>query len=160
MYAIRSYYDVLPKDYPELDFSLMKIVLYEAAPRLLNGMSDKSGKDAVRFLEKLGVEVKLNTMIKDFDGEKITLSEGKTENISNLLWTAGVSGKPLKGIDEKAYGRAGRIKVDAFNRINGLDNVFSIGDSCIMDGDNNYPNGHPQVAQVAIQQAHHSYNFV
>ena len=91
---------VLPKDYPELDFSRMKIRLYEAAPRLLNGMSDKAGKDALKFLEKLGVEVHLNTMIKDYDGENMTLQDGTQYKVQNFVWTAGVGGKRIKGISD------------------------------------------------------------
>jgi len=144
---------VLPKDYPELDFSRMKIFLYEASPRLLNGMSEKSGGKAVEFLKRLGVEVNLNTRIEDYDGDKITLSNQSEQFVSNLIWTAGVSGKQTKGIDATLYTRANRVLVDECNRIKALNNVFAIGDACLLEGDDAYPNGHPQVAQVAIQQA-------
>ncbi len=143
---------VLPKDYPELDFSRMKIRLYEGSPRLLNGMSEKSGQDAVEYLRKLGVEVNLNTVIKDFDGEKLELSTGDTLKSFNLIWTAGVSGRKLNGIPDEKYGRANRIVVDRHNRITGMKNVYAIGDVAIMETPK-YPNGHPQVAQVAIQMA-------
>ena len=144
---------VLPKDYPELDFSRMKIFLYEASPRLLNGMSDRSGEKALEFLHRLGVEVHLNTRIEDYDVDKITLSDKSEQYIRNLIWTAGVCGKQMNGIDHLLYTRGNRILVDRFNRIKGLNNVFSVGDACLLKGDTAYPEGHPQVAQVAIQQA-------
>ena len=145
---------VLPKDYPELDFNQMKIFLYEASDRLLNGMSDKSGRDALRFLQALKVEVKLSTKIEDFDGEKISLSGGKFEYIQNLLWTAGVSGRVIDGLETTSYTRAARLSVNEFNLVDNYTNVFAIGDACLMHGDTTFEKGHPQVAQVAIQQAH------
>ncbi|WP_439182212.1 NAD(P)/FAD-dependent oxidoreductase [Carboxylicivirga taeanensis] len=144
---------VLPKDYPELDFSKMKIMLFEAGPRLLNGMSDHAGRKAVEFLHRLRVEVHLNTRIDDYDGDKISLSDGKELFTRNLIWTAGVSGRPTEGIAKEAYVRGNRIAVDQYNRLEGHANVFAIGDACLLQGDERYPNGHPQVAQVAIQQA-------
>jgi len=143
---------VLPKDYPELDFSRMRIVLYEAGPRLLNGMSEKSGEDAVRYLHKLGVEVKLNTRIENYDGENIVLSNGNSEQISNLFWAAGVSGKKINGMSDESYTRGNRIVVDECNKVVGCDSIFAVGDISLMQTAE-YPNGHPQVAQVAIQQA-------
>ncbi|WP_289053360.1 NAD(P)/FAD-dependent oxidoreductase [Carboxylicivirga marina] len=144
---------VLPKDYPELDFSKMKILLFEAAPRVLNGMSDRAGKKALEFLEKLGVEVRLNTRIDDYDGNKISLSDGATLYARNLIWTAGVSGHQTAGIDSANYTRGNRLLVDNYNRLRPYDSIFAIGDACLIEGDDKYPNGHPQVAQVAIQQA-------
>ena len=143
---------VLPKDYPELDFSKMHIRLYEASPRLLNGMSENSGNKALRFLEKLGVEVHLNTMISDYDGETITLQNKETLKSQNFIWTAGVSGRKIKGIADEAYGRANRILVDGTNKIKDYNNIYAIGDTAYMETEA-FPNGHPQVAQVAIQQA-------
>ncbi len=143
---------VLPKDYPELDFSRMKIRLYEASPHLLNGMSQKAGKDALKFLEKLGVEVHLNTRIKDYDGENMTLEDDTQYKVQNFVWTAGVGGKRIKGIPEEHYVRGNRLAVDRSNQIKGLPDVYALGDTAYMETEN-YPNGHPQVAQVAIQQA-------
>lgn len=144
---------VLPKDYPELDFSQMKIFLYEASPRLLNGMSEQSGKKALQFLEKLGVEVHLNTRIEDYDGDKITLSNGNVVYAQNLLWTAGVSGRIINGINKECYTPSRRLMVDSYNQVVGLDGVYAIGDiACVVD-DDEFERGHPQIAQVAIQQA-------
>lgn len=144
---------VLPKDYPELDFTRMKIFLYEAAPRLLNGMSEQAGKKALAFLERLGVDVQLNTKIEDYDGEVIQLSEGRRVQSKNLIWTAGVSGRRIKGIDGEHYAPNGRLLVDRLNAVPAMEEVYAIGDACCIVGDEVYPKGHPQVAQVAIQQA-------
>ena len=142
---------VLPKDYPELDFSKMKIRLYEAGPRLLNGMSEKSGKDALQFLKKLGVEVHLNTKINDYKNDIIELEDGTKVKSKNFIWTAGVSGRGIKGLAKEDYGRGNRIVVDRNNRLVNHKNIFALGDIALMQTEL-YPNGHPQVAQVAIQQ--------
>ncbi|TRX64001.1 NAD(P)/FAD-dependent oxidoreductase [Carboxylicivirga sp. M1479] len=144
---------VLPKDYPELDFSRMKIYLYEASPRLLNGMSGSSGTKALEFLDRLGVEVNLNTAIADYDGDKITLQNKHELYTKNLIWTAGVSGRRTNGIGADSYGRGNRLQVDKYNKVLGVENIFAIGDACLVFGDKKYEAGHPQVAQVAIQQA-------
>ncbi len=143
---------VLPKDYPELDFSRMKIRLYEAAPRLLNGMSDKAGKDALNFLKKLDVEVHLNTKILDYNGEDMTLEDGTVYKVQNLVWTAGVGGKRINGIPDNHYVRGNRLNVDRNNQIKDLSDIFAVGDIAYMETEK-FPKGHPQVAQVAIQQA-------
>ncbi len=143
---------VLPKDYPELDFNRMKIRLYEASPRLLNVMSEKASTDALKFLTKLGVEVYLNTMISDYDGENMTLGDGTIYQVQNLVWAAGVGGKRIKGISEEHYVRANRLAVDRTNQIIGLKDVYALGDIANMQTEL-FKNGHPQVAQVAIQQA-------
>jgi NADH dehydrogenase len=144
--------NVLFKDYPELDFSLMQIQLYEAGTRLLNGMSEKAGEDAFKYLQRLGVQVYLNEKIENFDGEKVSLGSGTTVNCRNLLWTAGVRGFTLTGLPERVYVRGNRIKVDAINQVEDLPRVFAIGDIAFQT-EQNYPDGYPQVAQVAIQQA-------
>ncbi|SMO93077.1 NADH dehydrogenase [Saccharicrinis carchari] len=143
---------VLPKDYPELDFHRMKIRLYEAAPKLLSVMSEKASQDALKFLTKLGVEVHLNTMISDYDGENMTLGNGKVHKVQNLVWTAGVGGKRIKGIADEYYAHANRLAVDRTNRVKGLNDIYALGDIAYMETEK-YKNGHPQVAQVAIQQA-------
>jgi len=142
---------VLPKDYPELDFSKMKISLFEASPRLLSGMSEKSATDAVKFLKKLGVEVFLNTRIDKYDGDTVNLSDGTTIRSQNLIWAAGVTGKSIKGLGEGDYVKGNRLQVDRFNRLLNYSNIYAIGDIAYMETEK-YPEGHPQVAQVAIQQ--------
>ena len=143
---------ILPKEYPTLDFSQMNVFLLEGSPRLLNGMSQKAGEKALRFLERLGVKVFLNTMVKDYDGMNIELAEGTRLQSKTLLWAAGIVANPVKGLPEAEFTKGNRIKVDVYNRVEGYNNIFAIGDLAGMITDE-YPNGHPQVAQVAIQQA-------
>ncbi|MEJ1238514.1 NAD(P)/FAD-dependent oxidoreductase [Chryseolinea sp. T2] len=143
---------VFPNDYKELDIKDMDIHLIEASGRLLNGMSDAASNKAKEYLEKLGVNVHLNQAVKSYDGTTITLSNGETLNSRMMIWAAGVTGQPITGIPAEAFGRGRRIKVDAHNRVQGYDNIFAIGDACIMEADPEFQNGHPQMAQPAIQQ--------
>src|SRR6185312_4487669 len=143
---------ILPKDYPELDFSMMKIHLLEASPRLLNGMADISGIKASEYLQRLGVSVKVNTRVKDYDGNTVQLGDGQNIESRTLIWAAGVAGNIVKGISEDLIIKNNRIKVDRNNKVEGTANIYAIGDIAYMT-EEKYPNGHPQVAQVAIQQA-------
>ena len=145
---------ILPKDYPELDFSKMQIYLFEAGPRLLQGMLEKSGNEALQSLEKMGVNVFLNRPVEDYDGEMVRTSEGEQFKAQTLIWTAGVTGRAIKGLPEEVLTRNKRIHVDQYNRIKGYKSAFAIGDIAYMET-SEYPQGHPQVAQVAIQQADH-----
>ncbi len=140
---------VLPADYPDLDFRRMSIHLLEAAPRLLNGMSDNAGSKALAGLEKLGVQVWTQTMVKDYDGETV-FTEDRELPASTLIWAAGVKGVSVDGIPENAVER-GRILVDEFNRVEGMRGVYAIGDTALMKQES-HPNGHPMVAPVAVQQ--------
>ncbi len=144
---------VLPKDYPELDFSIMKIILLEGSPKLLPSMSEKSSKQSKAYLETLGVTVQTNTVVKNYDGKTTTLQDGSTIETALLIWAAGVKGNVVAGIDATAIARGNRIKVNNQCLVNAFENVYAIGDIAFMDSDILFPNGHPQVAPVAIQQA-------
>ena len=144
---------VLPNDYPDMPASLMHVYLIEAGPRLLAGMSEDSSRHAEQFLREMGVNILLNKMVTDYRDHKVTLGDGSEIATRTFIWVSGVTGVPIGNMDPAHIGRGGRIKVDANNRVEGLNNVFAIGDQCIMiGGDKDYPNGHPQLAQVAIQQ--------
>jgi NADH dehydrogenase len=143
---------VFPNDYKELDIKDMDIHLIEASGRLLNGMSEPAAEKAKEYLEKLGVQIHLNTAVKSYDGVTVTFDNGETLNSRMMIWAAGVTAQPIGGIPAEAFGRGKRIKVDAFNRVPGFDNIFAIGDACIMDADSAFPSGHPQMAQPAMQQ--------
>ncbi len=143
---------VLPKDYPELNFSNMQIFLLEAGSKLLNGMTGKSSAMAMHYLEKLGVNIWLNAQVSDYDGKVVTIHNGKTIRSNTLVWAAGVIGNRLEGLPAEALTRGNRIKVDRFNRVEGCEGVFALGDIAYMQ-EEAYPNGHPQMAQPAIQQA-------
>ncbi len=144
---------VLPKDYPELDFSKMKITLLEASPKLLGAMSEKSSEQSQKYLEKLGVVVRTNSLIDQYDGKTATLKDGSKIETALVIWAAGIKGNVLPGIDNSIIARGNRVKVNRQCLVNGFTNVYAIGDVAYMETDTAYPNGHPQVAPVAIQHA-------
>lgn len=144
---------ILPKDYPEIDFDEMNIYLVEALPNVLNAMSKKSQEKAQKYLKNLGVNVLLNKKVSDFDGKNVFFADNSVIRTNMMIWTAGVSAAKLEGIPDAVRGRGGRIMVNSINMVDGFNDVFAIGDIALMTSDKKYPNGHPQVAQVAIQQA-------
>ena len=144
--------NVFPKDYKELDMRQMDIHLVEASPRLLNGMSDQAGKKAFDFLNEMGVKVHLGAAVKSYDGYEIVLSNGEKLISRALIWAAGVKGNPITGLHPDAISRGNRILVDQFNRVKGNENIFAIGDVALMEGDEKFPKGHPQMAPPAQQQ--------
>ncbi len=143
---------VLPKDYPELDFTKMTISLLEGSPRLLNGMSEFAGKQSLKYLQKLGVEVRLNCLVEDYDSQTVSLKGGETLNSKTLLWAAGIKANSVIGFPDISIGPAGRILVNEFSQTNFNENIYIVGDQALMITEQN-PKGDPQVAQVAIQQA-------
>ena len=151
---------VLPKDYPELDFSKMKIYLVEGSEKTLGTMSGKSSHDACEYLKKLGVVVLTNTVVKSYDGKTVTMQNGDTIDTSMVIWAAGVKGNIPEGINKDLIVKGNRIKVDRINKIFGFENIYAIGDVAYMETPK-YPHGHPQVASTAIQQGKRlALNFV
>jgi len=142
---------VLPRDYPELDFRMMDIHLIESGGELLGPMSPESQQHALKYLQDLGVHVRLNTRVQDFDGRIVTINDGTTLRTNNLIWAAGVKASPLAGLPSDVLGRGGRVLVDRYSRVKDVPDVFAVGDVALMVEDK-WPNGHPQVAQPAIQQ--------
>ncbi|SEJ03036.1 NADH dehydrogenase [Cyclobacterium xiamenense] len=143
---------VFPKDYPQLNFKNMKVVLVEAGASLLAGMSAESGEKAKTYLEKLQVEVLLHTAVADYDGLNVTINGETRFQTHTLLWAAGIVPNHIEGIREEQIAKGGRLLVDAYNRLHSSENIFVLGDGCLQQMED-YPRGHPQVAQVAIQQA-------
>lgn len=143
---------VLPNDYPDMDFSRMKIYLLEGSGRLLNGMSQAADRNAQKYLKKMGVDVRLNTLVGSFENKLVQAGEDAIST-DTLIWAAGVKGRILEGVPAEAVNRS-RIEVDLFNEVKGVKNVFAIGDVAMMPSDD-YPNGHPMLAPVAIQQGQH-----
>jgi NADH dehydrogenase len=142
---------VLPKDYPELDFKMMQVFLLEGSPKVLGSFSEQASVKAKEYLLKLGVNVKCNARVKDYDGKTISLEDGAAIRTDTLVWAAGIIGNKLEGLNEQVIGKGNRIEVDRYNKVKGYENIYAIGDVAGMKEDA-YPNGHPQVAQVAIQQ--------
>ncbi len=146
--------NVLPRDYPDMDFSGLKIYLLEGGGATLAAMSKPSQTKSQQYLETLGVKVLLNAVVDDYDGRTITLKDGKTILSNNMIWAAGVTGNLPDGISKDAVVRGNRLKVDEYNRVFGLANVYAIGDIAYMET-KDWPKGHPQLANVAINQGKH-----
>ncbi len=145
---------VLPRDYPDMDFSRLNIYLIEGSDHTLSNMSGISQKKSLYYLEKMGVKVLLNTLVADYDGDTIQFKDGKTLRTQNLIWAAGVTGNIPNGIPKEWLVRGNRIKTNEYNCVEGMNNVFAIGDISYIET-KEWPNGHPQLANVAINQAKH-----
>nr|WP_294776566.1 NAD(P)/FAD-dependent oxidoreductase [uncultured Flavobacterium sp.] len=143
---------ILQKDYPDLDISKMEINLIQSGDRVLNTMSEKSSAEAEKFLTNLGVKVWKNIRVTNYDGRTITTNTDLTFETATLIWTAGVQGAAVRGLDAKSLvERIERIRVNEFNQVKGYDNIFAIGDIASMES-KDYPQGHPMMAQPAMQQ--------
>ena len=142
---------IFPKDYPELNCEEIDIYLLQSSGMLLKGMSEEASAKALQFLTDLDVKVKLNTRVTDFDGTYVYTKNGEKIQANKVIWAAGIKANTIKGIPEACITYGNRIKVDRYNRIEGLDSVYAIGDLAYME-EEAFPQGHPQVAQVAIQQ--------
>ena len=143
---------VLPKDYPDLDINKMQIHLVQSGDRILKKKKKKSSIAAEKFLTKLGVHVHKNVRVTGYDSFVVTTNSDLEFHSSTVIWTAGVAGKLISGLKKDAiFERIDRIKVDSQNKVKGYENIFAIGDICIMETEK-YPQGHPQMAQPAMQQ--------
>lgn len=143
---------VFPSDYPELDFSHMKIFILESAPRLLSPMSEFASRKATKYLKNMGVTVKTGSAVESFDGSTVTLSTGEKIACRTVLWAAGVRIPDIAGLEKASRGKAGRMVVDRFSRLTNFEDIYVVGDQAVMT-EEAFPMGHPQVAQPAIQQA-------
>ena len=144
--------DVLPREYPELDPEDMTITLVEGADRLLSAFDAKLSQKAYVYLTQLLVDIRLNTVLKGYKDKMVAFADGHQEYWETLIWTAGVKGEVMPGLPQEMVGRGGRIMVDEYNQMKGHDDLFALGDIAMMQTEE-YPNGHPQLAQPAIQQA-------
>jgi NADH dehydrogenase len=140
------------KEYPEIKDLRSHLYLIDAGKALLGTMSEKSQAEATRVLKKLGVHVINNTAVKDYHDDIVYLSDGRTIPTNVLIWASGVTGREVPGLPAAVITRGRRIMVDEANKVQGSPNIFVLGDLCYQTTDKNYPNGHPQLAQVAIQQ--------
>ncbi|WP_111309701.1 NAD(P)/FAD-dependent oxidoreductase [Confluentibacter sediminis] len=143
---------ILPKDYPDKDFSKLTIYLLEGSPHTLSPMSHGSQKMSQKYLEDLGVIVKTNTIVSDYDGTLVSLNNGEIIQSKNVIWAAGVTGNFIEGLPKACITRGNRLIVNRFNEITSLHNIYALGDIAYMETPKN-PKGHAQVASVAIQQA-------
>lgn len=145
-------HSVVKKDYPELREKLWRLYLVDSGEHVLGPMSTKSQNYTQKSLEKLGVKVMLKTQVKDYVDNEVLLGDGNKIATATLIWTAGVIAVELPGIPKEVVGRGRRVMVDEFNKVQGTNNIYAIGDCSLQTTDKNFPGGHPQLAQVAIQQ--------
>ena len=144
--------NILPKDYKDLNPEDMHIHLLEGADRVLPPMSEHASKKAEQFLSDLGVNVHCNTFVKNYDGKQVVTNTDLEFQSETLIWAAGVTGAPVNGLKaETLVDKSNRYKVNRYNQIEGYDTIFAVGDIALMQTEA-FPNGHPQVAQPAIQQ--------
>lgn len=143
---------IIPKDYVELDYKEIDIYLIQAGDRLLNGMSKQASDKAKSFLENLGVQVILNRRVVDYDGTWLTMDNDEKLEAKKLIWCAGVKADTPMGWPKEVFASGGRISVNRRCEVKGMKDVYAIGDVAYME-EEKYQRGHPQVAQVAIQQA-------
>ncbi|MCZ2101969.1 MAG: NAD(P)/FAD-dependent oxidoreductase [Chitinophagales bacterium] len=145
---------VFLKDYPEIRNSGISIEIYlvDGANQVLSPMSTQSQKHTYKDLESLGVHIVLGSYVKDYVDHKVILANGNEIVTDNLIWAAGINGSIHEGLPAEVYGPGRRLITDAFNQVIGLSSVYAIGDTCIQTTEAAFPKGHPQVAQVALQQ--------
>ena len=143
--------NILPKDYPGLDFSKLNIIVLEGSPNTLNAMSDESKQTSRKYLVEMGVDVRTEVFVKEYDGNEVLLNTGETIKSKNVIWAAGVNGNVVPGLSADIMVRGNRYTVDRFNKISGTANVYALGDIAYMQTPK-YQNGHPQLANVAINQ--------
>ncbi|MCC6186501.1 MAG: FAD-dependent oxidoreductase, partial [Chitinophagaceae bacterium] len=143
---------ILPKDYPGINFSDFSINLIEGSKHTLNSMSAYAKKYSKTYLEKMGVQVITETFVKKYDGNTLELSNGAVIKSKTVIWAAGVIGNTIEGLPENSSTFGNRLKVNRTNLIEGTQNIFALGDIAYMETEQ-YPKGHPQLANVAINQA-------
>ena len=143
---------IFPKDYPELSPDMMTIHLIEGSPKLLMNMSPEASAHTFKYLTRMGVQIRLNAKVEDYDGQHVFLGDGTSITTKYFIWSAGVKGSIPRGLNPEVIERNSRIKVNEYNQVQGFTNVFAIGDVAQMTTDARYLKGHPMLAQVAIQQ--------
>ncbi|MCA0237409.1 MAG: NAD(P)/FAD-dependent oxidoreductase [Bacteroidetes bacterium] len=143
---------IIPKDYSDLDRREINIHLIHGDPRLLNTMSPQASEQAEKFLRELGVQLWMDKVVKNYDGKTVFVDDGSTIRADKVIWAAGITGNTVEGLPEAARTRGNRLKTNAFNVVEGTENIYALGDIAFQQHDTPWPNGHPQVAQVAIQQ--------
>lgn len=145
---------VIPRDFPEIDTSMMHINLYQSSPKLLKTMSAEASEESLTFLKELGVNVHLNSRVINYKEDHLFLKDGSSFKTDTVIWTAGVKGAVVAGLPENVIVGGNRIAVDEYNQVQGLKDIFAIGDvACAATKE--HPRGLPGLAPVAQQQGEH-----
>ena len=142
---------IIPKDYVDLNRDEINIHLVHGDPHVLNTMSPRASAAAEKFLRELGVTLWLDKVVTDYDGETVHINDGSSIRADKVIWAAGITGNTIEGLPKESITRGNRLKTNAFNQVEGFDNIFAIGDIA-WQTEPAWPEGHPQVAQVALQQ--------
>jgi NADH dehydrogenase len=143
---------ILPKDYPELNLDEMHVSLFQRGERILDMLHPSLSEKALNYLRKMGVSVYLKTAVTDYDGDFLTLNGTEKFPTDTVIWAAGVRAVSPNGLEKATILPNGRLQVDGQLRVVPYNNIYAIGDLAYMPC-NAYPNGHPQVAPVAIDMA-------
>ena len=144
--------NIFPLDYPELDIKVMQVYIIEAGDRLISGMSKQASVKALTYLKEMGINILLSSSVKDYDGKIVYLNDGSTLSTKTVIWAAGVKGSVPEGIPPGLIVRSNRIKVNRYCQVENIENVYALGDLAFMQ-EEKFPNGHPMLAPVAMQQA-------
>ena len=145
--------NIIARDYPDLDSSQMHIYLVNAADRLLSAMDPVSSKRAERDLKELHVHIRQPQFATEYNDGILKTSAGLEIPTQTVIWVSGICANTVEGFPAESIGHAGRFLTDRFCRVKGVKDVYAIGDVSLVEGDEEYPLGHPQLAQVAMQQA-------
>lgn len=140
---------VFRQDYPSLNVNESRVLLLEAAPRLLGAMPERLSRYTEQRLQNMGVEVCCNTLVADATAGEVVLGSGERIPSRTLFWSAGVKAAPLAALVPGEKGPSGRIVVKPDLSVPGTDGLFVVGDmACAMH------NGKPlpMMAPVAMQQ--------
>lgn len=144
--------EIIPKDYSKKVCKHIQIYLVDMDSVLLRTMSEKAGREAFEVLNKMGIQIKLNVAVKNYADNRVYFSDGDVIESHTLIWASGVKAIHVSGIPASSVAKNGRIYVNEYNNVIGVEDVYCLGDQCLMQGDPDYEKGHPQLAQVAIQQ--------
>ena len=145
--------NIIARDYPDLDSSQMHIYLVNAGDRLLATMDPVSSKRAERDLKELHVHIRQPQFATEYKDGILKTSAGLEIPTQTVIWVSGICANTVEGFPAESIGHAGRFLTDRFCRVKGVKDVYAIGDVSLVEGDEEYPLGHPQLAQVAMQQA-------
>lgn len=145
--------NIIARDYPDLDSSQMHIYLVNAVDRLLSAMDPVSSKRAERDLKELHVHIRQPQFATEYKDGILKTSAGLEIPTQTVIWVSGICANTVEGFPAESIGHAGRFLTDRFCRVKGVKDVYAIGDVSLVEGDEEYPLGHPQLAQVAMQQA-------
>lgn len=145
--------NIIARDYPDLDSSQMHIYLVNAVDRLLSAMDPVSSKRAERDLKELHVHIRQPQFATEYKDGILKTSAGLEIPTQTVIWVSGICANTVEGFPAESIGHAGRLLTDRFCRVKGVKDVYAIGDVSLVEGDEEYPLGHPQLAQVAMQQA-------